>query len=386
MAVLSIGYSSGGLVAADTYGMAICANSLMPLGMVSTIRESSVIIAPLIGMIYFGGRRGCYNPSSGYRCCFNGYIRPICLTHLLAPYMLWIALTILAAFMQAVRTAAQKKLANKLDATIVTWVRFAFGLPFALLLLAYLFDWSLPPITLSNRYLLLCLLVAVSQLIATLLLVLLLQRHNFAIGSTLVKSEAIFIAIIGLLFFAEHISPTGWLAIVLGILGLLIASMGKFHLNLSSLIGGIDSMSAKLGLTAGIGFAIASTCIRQANLSLTQVDSPIAQASITLTLVIAIQTVIGAAFVFSRKRNVVAEISSNMSICFFIGITSMLGSFGWFAAYALQNAAYVKTVGQIEFIFTILLTWFYFKEKIQNYEYIAILLVGISALLIIWGT
>ncbi len=300
--------------------------------------------------------------------------------------MLWIALTILAAFMQAVRTAAQKQLANKLDATIVTWVRFAFGLPFAFLLLIYLFDWSLPPITLSSRYLLFCLLIAVSQLLATWLLVLLLQRRNFAIGSTLVKSEAIFTALIGLLFFAEHISVIGWLAIILGIVGLLIASMGKFNLSLSTLLGGIDSMSAKLGLCAGIGFAVASACIRQANLSLTQVDSPIGQATITLSTVIAIQTIIGAVFVLTRTRGAVAQISNNFSICTFIGITSMLGSFGWFAAYAFQNAAYVKTLGQIEFVFTLLIAWFYFKEKIQSYEYFAILLVGLSALLIIWRT
>lgn len=300
--------------------------------------------------------------------------------------MLWLALTLLAAFMQAVRTAAQKKLANKLDAAIVTWVRFAFGLPFALLLLAYLFKGNLNQLTLSLRFMLLALLIAVSQLIATWLLVLLLQRRNFAIGSTLVKSEAIFTALIGLLFFSEQINPIGWLAIVLSIWGLLIASMGKFNLSLTNLLGGIDSMSAKLGLSAGIAFAIASACIRQANLSLFQIGNPISQATVTLSIVLTLQTLIGGVFVFSRNRNVRTELSTNWSICFFIGFTSMLGSFGWFAAYALQNAAYVKTVGQIEFIFMLALTWFYFKESVQNYEYLAILLVAISALLIIWVT
>ncbi|MFT5259270.1 MAG: drug/metabolite transporter (DMT)-like permease [Gammaproteobacteria bacterium] len=216
------------------------------------------------------------------------------------------------------------------------------------------------------------------------MLVLLLQRRNFAVGSTLVKSEAIFTALFGLLFFGEHISLLAWLAISLGILGLLVASMGKFNLSFGTLLGGIDSMSAKLGISAGVAFAIASACIRQANLSLVDIDSPLSQATVTLSVVLIIQTVIGGALVFSRNHQALSEITDNWRICAFIGLTSMIGSFGWFAAYALQNAAYVKTVGQIEFIFTLALTWFYFKEKGPHYEYWAILLVALSAILIIW--
>ncbi len=47
---------AGGLVSAGAYGLAIYAKSLTSLGMVSAIRESSVIIAALIGVIYFGER------------------------------------------------------------------------------------------------------------------------------------------------------------------------------------------------------------------------------------------------------------------------------------------------------------------------------------------
>ncbi|MFT5259271.1 MAG: drug/metabolite transporter (DMT)-like permease [Gammaproteobacteria bacterium] len=46
----------GGLVSASAYGLAIYAKSLTSLGLVSAIRESSVIIAALIGVIYFGER------------------------------------------------------------------------------------------------------------------------------------------------------------------------------------------------------------------------------------------------------------------------------------------------------------------------------------------
>ena len=47
---------AGGLVSAGAYGIAIYAISLTSLGMVSAIRESSVIIAALIGVIYLKER------------------------------------------------------------------------------------------------------------------------------------------------------------------------------------------------------------------------------------------------------------------------------------------------------------------------------------------
>ncbi len=46
----------GGLISALAYGLAIYAKSLTSLGTVSAIRESSVIIAALIGVVWFGER------------------------------------------------------------------------------------------------------------------------------------------------------------------------------------------------------------------------------------------------------------------------------------------------------------------------------------------
>lgn len=46
----------GGLISALAYGLAIYAKSLTSLGTVSAIRESSVIIAAVIGVIWFGER------------------------------------------------------------------------------------------------------------------------------------------------------------------------------------------------------------------------------------------------------------------------------------------------------------------------------------------
>ena len=36
------------------------------------------------------------------------------------------------------------------------------------------------------------------------------------------------------------------------------------------------------------------------------------------------------------------------------GVTGMLGSLGWFVAFTLQNAAYVRALGQVELVFSVL--------------------------------
>ncbi len=54
-ATLRVGYL-GGLCAVAAYGLVIYANTLAPLGMVSALRESSVIIAALFGVVIFRER------------------------------------------------------------------------------------------------------------------------------------------------------------------------------------------------------------------------------------------------------------------------------------------------------------------------------------------
>ena len=60
-----------------------------------------------------------------------------------------------------------------------------------------------------------------------------------------------------------------------------------------------------------------------------------------------------------------------------------LGIIFWFTAFTLQNAAYVKAVGQIELIFSLLISTLFFKDHINAREVLGMLLIGLSALGII---
>ena len=55
---------------------------------------------------------------------------------------LWIPITIAAAFLQNVRSALQKNLKGVMGTTGATFVRFGFGMPFALAFVGFL-HWAL---------------------------------------------------------------------------------------------------------------------------------------------------------------------------------------------------------------------------------------------------
>ena len=64
---------------------------------------------------------------------------------------------------------------------------------------------------------------------------------------------------------------------------------------------------------------------------------------------------------------------------------SMAGSFCWFTAYTLQNAAYVNAVGQVELVFSALASVLVFREKISMREWagMAVLLISIIMLVLV---
>ncbi|GAM68510.1 permeases [Vibrio sp. JCM 19236] len=47
-------------------------------------------------------------------------------------------------------------------------------------------------------------------------------------------------------------------------------------------------------------------------------------------------------------------------------VASFIGSFGWFSAMSLQAVPYVKTLGQVEIFFTMLISFFYLNKPSQK--------------------
>ncbi len=65
-------------------------------------------------------------------------------------------------------------------------------------------------------------------------------------------------------------------------------------------------------------------------------------------------------------------------------IATSLGSLGWFSAMSLQTVPYVKTLGQIEIFFMMVISAFWLKEQTRRKDIFALLLVAVAATLVIF--
>ena len=289
----------------------------------------------------------------------------------------WIIFTLLAVIMQSVRTAAQKQITREISVQSATLVRFLFGIKFAALYF-FLTMWIFQPINfeLNIKFIISGALASVSQVLATVFLIKALTLKNFAVGTALAKTEALLTAVLGSIFFSAYLNPMGYLSILFGVCGLLIAS--NWDVTLKDLS---DNQSIRYGLGAGLGFALASLWIRDASLSL-EIPRIVSAAAVLLYMVI-LQSLICLVWISVKEPEQFMLIQKNLKSSLFIGFTGVLGSIGWFTAMSLQNAALVKTLGQIEFIASLLITYLYFNEKISTREYLGIAFIAFSLLLLI---
>lgn len=297
---------------------------------------------------------------------------------------IWIYFTLLAATMQAVRTAGQKQLSHHLTSIATTGVRYFYALPFAWLYLFWLIDYrdvNLPSLT--DDFLLYAIIASVSQILGTIFLVAAFRYRNFAVSTSLAKTEAIQIAILGALLFSAPLSGIGWFSVIIGVVGVFFVSKVKFTYH--AFFKDSDSIKGvSFGLASGLGLAITTLLIRQASLALN--FDLMVSAAVTLVFMITLQSIISFVWVLIDDKTQFKKMQQHWRPCLFVGVTSMLGSIGWFTATSFQNAAYVKALGQVEFFITLFLTYRIFKEKITLIEYFGMFLIIASVvILLVWA-
>ena len=112
-------------------------------------------------------------------------------------------------------------------------------------------------------------------------------------------------------------------------------------------------------------------------------DAPL-RAAMALFTATVVQSVTLGLWLAIREPGQIARVASAWRICAATGLTSTLGSLGWFTAFALQTAAYVKALGQVELVFTFLFSAFFLREKTSRGEVVGIGLILASLALILW--
>lgn len=290
---------------------------------------------------------------------------------------MWIMFTFLAAFMQAWRNAFQSKLSKDVSVAGVTLARFIWAGPIAAVYLFSLHQYSptaIPTFTASFWGFVIG--ASSMQILATGLMVKLFKMQNYAIGAGLAKSEALVAAILGVIFFGTQLSILGWIGVVIGGLAVMLLSskQGFKQLSLKTVL---------LGLACGSAFALTSLWVREASLTL---QGPFMhRAAWVLLWVIGLQTIVLIGYLLAKDKSTLAALWQRPKLTLAISVSSCIGSIGWFSAMSLQAVPYVKTLGQVEVFFTLIIATFWLKQKVKINDVAGLLLIAIAAILVMWS-
>lgn len=289
----------------------------------------------------------------------------------------WILITFAAAAFQTVRFLLQKRLsAERLTAAGATFSRFIYSFPAAFLIaITYqsISQQAWPVLTVSFwSY---ALIGGISQILATVFTVMLLNRRNFAVGITFKKTEVILSVIVGIAVLGDTISFAALGAILLGLMGVLLLSRNAIG-------GGFDKGAVALGLASGLLFAFSGVGYRAATLAIAS-DDPFLRASVALSMVTLSQALVMALYLRWREVGEITRVLKTWRSASLIGLTSLGGSLSWFTAFTLQTVGLVKAVGQVELILSILVGRLIFGEHLSKREAIGIATIGASVVALV---
>jgi drug/metabolite transporter (DMT)-like permease len=346
----------------------------------------------------------------------------------------WIPITIAAAFLQNLRSALQRHLKGRLGTTGATYVRFAFGVPFAILYVVGLerlagLPWPEP----NPAFVLYTALGGLAQILGTASLIAAFSYRNFAVGTAYSKTETVQTAIFAVIILGEPIGIAATLAILVALGGVIVLSVARSHLGPAQLVRDLTSPAALLGIGSGAGFGIAATLailvalggvivlsVARSHLGPAQLvrdlTSPAAllgigsgagfgiaavsyrgaalslggegfvmQAAFTLVCVIVFQTVVMTVWIAWREPGQLAAVWEARRVAMWVGLCGMAASAGWFTAMTIQNAALVRALGQIELVFTFAAAHLVFGERSNRREVAGVLLVVAGILILLLG-
>jgi drug/metabolite transporter (DMT)-like permease len=291
---------------------------------------------------------------------------------------LWALFTVIAAFSQTVRNAAQRQLTATLGTVGATHVRFLFGFPFALLFMSGVLvagGASLPrpgatywPWVVDG---------AVAQVAATALMLAAMNERSFVVTIAYIKTEPVQVALFGLILLGDAV--TVWLA-----LAILVATAGVVVMSLKPGATAGGMRPTLWGLAAAAMFGLSAVGFRGAILSL-GLPSYLMAATFTLVIGLLLQSVLLSAYLWLRDPAVLRAIMRSWRPSLFAGFMGALASQFWFLALALASAASVRTLALVEVLFAQAISRFVFKQPTSAREAVGIVLIVIGCGLLIWA-
>ena len=295
---------------------------------------------------------------------------------------LWIIFTLIAAAAQTVRNAAQRELTAKLGTVGATHVRFLFGLPFACLFLAGVSlvsaEWPPWPPAIYWPWVIDG---AAAQFAATGLMLAAMRERSFVVTIAYIKTEPVQVALFGLVLLGDVITWPVALAILIATAGVMLMSVQRGVVAES--LSPSQLKPTLMGLGAGGLFGLSAVGYRGAILSL-GLSNFVMAATFTLTIGLALQSIVLTAWLWWRDPGVLAAIARAWRPSLFAGFMGALASQFWYLAFALATAASVRTLALVEVLFAQAVSRFAFRQPTSAREAIGIVLivVGVAVLIL----
>jgi len=295
----------------------------------------------------------------------------------------WIPVTVAAALFQCWRTAKQQKLRHLLSVNGAGFVRFLYGAPMALLLLGGALAVTGTRLPTPTWWTLLWATTGgLTQILATNLLIMAFGFRNFAVGTAYSKTEAVQSAIVAWVLLHETIRPAAIIGIGIGLSGVMTLSLAGRGLKPRDLLAATLQPAALCGLGAGLLFAFTTVFIKLGNRSVAA-PGVVVRALLVLVVTNTLQTLMQGGWLAWREPAELRKAFTTWRSSALVGTLSAAGSACWFIAFAMTEVALVRSVGQVELVFTLLFSRFYLKETLGPGEIVGLALVVAGVLLIV---
>lgn len=291
---------------------------------------------------------------------------------------LWIPFTIIAALGQVARNAMQRSLTGPLGTWGATNIRFLFGFPFAVVFFVavVLVSGDAVPWP-TGAFWPWLLLGALSQIVATGLMLIAMNERSFVVTTAYLKTEAIQTAMFGFVFLGDHLTWLKVLAIVVATIGVVLTALRP-----GGEKGFAEMRPTIIGLVAAGCFALSAIGFRGAIITVPGV-SFVTAASYTLVLGLFVQTLVLTVYLLARAPSVLQSILGLWRPSMLAGFMGAFASQFWFLAFALTAAANVRTLALVEVLFAQAVSHYSFKQPMSAREGVGILLIVAGVALLV---
>jgi len=282
--------------------------------------------------------------------------------------MIWIPITLGAVFFQLFRNASAKRLSRTYSPEMVSLARFLPGIPLVAGLFIILCLQGASIHLISPLFFLWTSLMALCQIGANMLLVMLFRKRNFAGCIALVKTETILIALLGIVFLNEPVGTVEWVGIALATVGLMLATIARDSgKGFKTIARSLLSVNSLMALGAGMGLAFATIFVKMSYRCL-KTDSNFSLTVFTLLVILCVQSAVLSIVATLKNREEFSRAFREGRYFLATGMFGVLASLCWFMAFAMTKLSNVRTLGQTELVFGILVAAILFRERVLPFE------------------